>query len=101
MDEGPIIKFLYTEQTSNLKHKISDHASITAFVLFAYLIIRQEFKRFIFVFIYVALLLNILRHINLHYYSWYLETRTILPTILFIAISLTSILTMKNKKTDT
>lgn len=101
-DEGPIIKFLLNGlQTSNLKNKIIDIVSIISLLTAAYFLIRQDFRRIVFSLVYIALLLNIIRHIDFRYSSWFMQTKTILPTILFLTFSLTSILTIKNGTSKT
>ena len=101
-DEGPIIKFLLNGlQTSNLKNKIIDIVSIISLLTAAYFLIRQDFRRIVFSLVYIALLLNIIRHIDFRYSSWFMQTKTILPTILFLTFSLTSILSIKNRTSKT
>ena len=101
-DEGPIIKFLfYGLQTSNLKNKITDIASIISLLTAIYLLIKQDFKQFVFALVYFVLLLDILRHIDLQYFSWFTQTRSILPTTLFLVFALSSIFTIKNGTNET
>jgi hypothetical protein len=101
-DEGPIIKFLLDGlQTSNLKNKIIDIVSITSLLTATYFLIRQDFKRIVFALVYLALLINIVRHIDFQYFSWFMQTKTLLPTILFLIFSLTSLLTIKNGTSKT
>lgn len=100
-DEGPIIKFLLEGlHSSNIKNKIIDIASIISLLTAAYFLIRQDFRRIVFVLIYVALLLNIMRHVDFQYFSWFTQTRTILPTILFLIFAFISTLTIKSRTSE-
>lgn len=101
-DEGPIIKFLLDGlQTSNLKNKIIDIVSIISLLTAAYFLIRQDFKRIVFTLVYLALLIDIIRHIHFHHFSWFMQTKTLVPTVLFLIFSLASILTIKNGTSKT
>ena len=101
-DEGSIIKFLLDGlHTSNLKNKIIDLITLIAITFAGYLLFRQNFNSKYFAIIYLILLLKIIRHIKIGHYSWFLDTRTIVPFIIFLFLAFVSIWTQNTKTNKT